>query len=203
MADQFSYRSIVKEGNSLLKEKGSKFYGLAVSIKDESEIKSYSEELKKKYKDANHVCYGFVLDDIEGKSDDGEPSHSAGDPILGQIKSMDVINAAVFVSRIFGGTKLGVGGLKQAYKIAALMALEDSKIKEFDYQSEFEITFEYDQTGIIQRWITDFQGQVIKEEYKDKSKLLVSVPTKFQNQFEQNLNDNTYLGIGYKVKKET
>jgi uncharacterized YigZ family protein len=126
-----TYKTILKASKEVLfKEKGSKFYGYAFPVTSEDEVKQQIENLKQHHS-ARHWCYAWQL----GKNyehyranDDGEPSNSAGMPIYGQLQSFDVTNILVVVVRYFGGTKLGVGGLIQAYKTTAQMALETSKV---------------------------------------------------------------------------
>ncbi len=118
----FSYITIKAGSQGIYKEKGSKFLSFAHPIATEEEGKEFLLSLKKKYFDARHHCFAWVLDADKSRhraSDDGEPNHSAGDPILGQIRSRNLTNVIVVVVRYFGGTKLGVGGLMAAYKTAA------------------------------------------------------------------------------------
>jgi uncharacterized YigZ family protein len=129
-----TYKTIEKPSEEILfKEKKSKFYGYAFPIATEDEVKPILEALKKKHHTANHVCYAWQLG-VKNQSyranDDGEPNNSAGMPIYGQILSFEVTDVLVAVTRIFGGTKLGIGGLISAYKTGAQMALENAKIIE-------------------------------------------------------------------------
>src|SRR5690606_26510363 len=104
-----TYLSIEKATEGIYKEKGSKFIALAFPVKDEEDIKEHLESIKKKYYDARHHCYAYRLGkdgEVFRANDDGEPNHSAGDPILGQIRSANITNALVVVVRYFGGTKL-------------------------------------------------------------------------------------------------
>src|SRR5690606_7725476 len=120
------YRTIAQPAEGLYKEKGSKFIALAYPVYTEEEIKDRLAELRKKYYDARHHCYAYMLGADKSRyraNDDGEPNHSAGDPILGQIRSADLSNVLVVVVRYFGGTKLGVSGLITAYKTATADAL--------------------------------------------------------------------------------
>src|SRR5689334_3258152 len=122
VADIFSFLTIESVSEGIFKEKGSKFLAFAYPVSSESDIKLRLEELRKKYFDATHHCYAWMLGSDKKHfraADDGEPNHSAGAPILGQIKSKNLTNVLVVVVRYFGGTKLGVGGLTQAYKAGA------------------------------------------------------------------------------------
>ncbi|MEZ5072610.1 MAG: YigZ family protein [Bacteroidales bacterium] len=117
MKDRYKTLELPSEG--LYRAKGSKFIARAFPVADEEEIKTYLDDLRKEYHDARHHCYAWRLDpegSLHRSNDDGEPSGSAGKPILGQLRSFDVTQALVVVIRYFGGTLLGVGGLIQAYK---------------------------------------------------------------------------------------
>lgn len=125
-------KTILSAGTSLFKDKGSKHYGFAFNVNSEKEAKDLIEKLRKENSKANHVCFGYVIQAephlIERSSDDGEPSNSAGPPILQQLQKENLVNGLVAVVRYFGGTKLGVGGLINAYRSAAEQALADAKI---------------------------------------------------------------------------
>lgn len=121
MEEVFFY-TVNEPSSGEYKEKGSKFLGFSHPVSSKEEVKIILSDYRKKYFDARHVCFAYVLG-IEGDEtrsyDDGEPNHSAGDPILGQIRSFDLTNVLIVVIRYFGGTKLGMGGLIGAYKTAA------------------------------------------------------------------------------------
>ena len=121
------------KGNSegFYKEKGSKFLAFAFVISSEEDVKKIIAELKKKYYDARHHCYAYVLGNQSEKyraNDDGEPGHSAGDPILGQIRSNSLTNTLIVVVRYFVGTKLGIIGLINAYKTATADSIASNSI---------------------------------------------------------------------------
>ena len=126
------YYTIANTGATvLLKEKGSKFYGYSFPVTKEEDLLVPLNHLKKKHKTAVHFCFAYQIgiDSVYYRvSDDGEPSNAAGLPIYGQIKANQLTNLAIVVIRYFGGTKLGVGGLIQAYKKTAKLAIEESKI---------------------------------------------------------------------------
>lgn len=125
------FLTIVSKSEGFYKEKGSKFISLAFPVTNEEEIKIIQAELRKEYYDARHYCYAYMLGankEHYRANDDGEPAHSAGDPILGQIRAKNLTNTLVVVIRYFGGTKLGVGGLISAYKIATEEALNNASI---------------------------------------------------------------------------
>ena len=128
----------------MFKEKNSKFYGYAFPIETEEEVKPILEKIKKQHYTARHWCYAFQIGTSKiyfRANDDGEPNNSAGMPIYGQIQSFELTNVLVVVVRYFGGIKLGVGGLVQAYKTGAQMALEVAEIEERTIDVHFIVSF--------------------------------------------------------------
>jgi len=160
------YLTISHSGESLYKEKGSKFLGFAVHCRDESEIKALLDAWRKEHPGACHVCYAFKLG-YDGKhyraSDDGEPNNSAGQPILGQINAFGVTQVLVAVVRYYGGTKLGVGGLINAYRTAAKLALENAEIHEKDIMAVYNVTCSYEQLPLIMKEIKMKNIDIIKQ----------------------------------------
>jgi uncharacterized YigZ family protein len=174
----FSFHTIQAQSEGLYKESGSKFFAFAYPVSSEEEIKSKIEGLKKKYFDATHHCFAWVLGADKSKFravDDGEPNHSAGDPILGQIRSKDLTNVLVVVVRYFGGTKLGVGGLIQAYKSAAEEALHQATIIEEDVTENFIVRYPYDETSEVMRLVKEFDAKILKQEYFEDCLLEIQV----------------------------
>jgi uncharacterized YigZ family protein len=174
----FSFRTIQSNSEGLYKESGSKFLAFAYPVGSEDEIKSKIEGLKKKYFDATHHCFAWVLGADKSKFravDDGEPNHSAGDPILGQIRSKELTNVLVVVVRYYGGTKLGVGGLIQAYKSAAEEALNQATVIEEDVTENFLVRFPYDETSEVMRLVKEFDMKIIKQEYLADCILMIEV----------------------------
>jgi len=131
--DNSKIKTISAPAEAIYKEKRSKFLAFAYPVENEIEIKEKIAFLKKKYHDARHHCYAYILGankSVYRKNDDGEPSGSAGHPIYGQLLSKDVTNVLIVVVRYFGGIKLGTGGLRIAYKLAAKEVLEKVQIIE-------------------------------------------------------------------------
>jgi len=162
----------------LFKEKKSKFFGYAFPIENEDDVKTIIEDLRKMHHTANHVCYAWQLgvEQIRYRAnDDGEPNNSAGMPIYGQIQSFGVTNVLVAVARIFGGTKLGVGGLISAYKTAAQMTLETAVIVEKTLKQEFVLHFDYPEMDKVMRTIKQQQLEIISQEMTMKCKIRLSV----------------------------
>jgi uncharacterized YigZ family protein len=164
---------------ALYKEKGSKFYAFAMPLSTRGDIQEALISIRKEHTDASHHCYAYILgiDHPETRAhDDGEPRHSAGDPILGQIRSFRLTNVLVVVVRYFGGTKLGVGGLIKAYKSAAYAALEKAGKKRITMTRSAKLTFEYKQTGIVERWVNVHQAEVVNRHMTDRCEWIVQLP---------------------------
>ena len=141
-----SFLTIEEKSEGIYKEKGSKFISFAFPVKDTDEIKDIIKDIKKEFFDARHHCYAYILGQdksIFRMNDDGEPSSTGGKPIYGQLLSKDLTNVLVVVVRYFGGVKLGVSGLIQAYKQAALDALENAVIIEKTVDEVYGVSFEY------------------------------------------------------------
>ena len=141
-----SYKVVTTPGEGLYKEKGSKFFAEAFPVHSEAEVKAKVAEIKKKYFDAKHHCYAFIIGPDKScyrSSDDGEPSGTAGKPILNQILSKDLTNVCVVVTRYFGGQLLGVPGLINAYKTSAREALDNCGVMEKTVDEVFSVSFGY------------------------------------------------------------
>jgi uncharacterized YigZ family protein len=164
-----TYQTIASESEEVLfKEKGSKFFGYAFPLQSEDEVKPIIETLKKLHPHAVHYCYAYQLGTAPKISyranDDGEPGNTAGAPIYGQIQSFGLTNVLVVVVRIFGGTKLGVGGLIAAYKTTAQMALEISEIVEKTIDEHFLISFDYKNMNKVMRVIKEKKLDIVSQE---------------------------------------
>ena len=166
MSDTDSYLTLSHTSESIYKDRGSKFLGYAFPVKSEDEIKEYLLELKKKYYDATHHCYAWILGSHGEQyraNDDGEPNHSAGDPILGQIKSLNLTNTLVVVVRYYGGTKLGVSGLISAYKASAALALEENEIVKEYVKAEVSIEFPYESMNEVMKLVKRLDLEITKQ----------------------------------------
>ena len=161
MSEKDTYKTITKPSAEVLfKDKNSKFFGYAFPIVSEEEVKTHLEDIKKQHHSARHYCYAYQLGRQESEyqfrvNDDGEPNNSAGMPIYGQIQSFEVTNVLIIVTRYFGGVKLGVGGLINAYKTAAQMALENSRIVTKTINKEIQLKFEYKDMNKVMRVIKE------------------------------------------------
>ncbi len=144
--DTDCYKTIESPAQGVFKSKGSRFIAMAYPVSDLLEIKPILDKLRKEHHEARHHCYAYMIGhdrDVWRANDDGEPSGTAGKPILGQINSYSLTNILIVVVRYFGGTLLGVSGLISAYRSAAALAIENSSIIERTVQEFYEITFPY------------------------------------------------------------
>ena len=162
-----TYKTIdVPSKETLFKDRNSKFFGYAFPVFTEEDVKEAIEGLKKKHHSARHFCYAwqFGTDKIRFRAnDDGEPSNSAGMPIYGQIQAFDVTNILIVSVRYFGGTKLGVGGLINAYRTSAQYALENSEIIEKTIDIEYQLSFGYDMMNKVQRVVKERNLNIVSQ----------------------------------------
>ncbi|GMN09134.1 YigZ family protein [Croceitalea sp. MTPC9] len=173
-----SYKTVLEASEGILhKDKKSKFFGYVFPINSEEEVKPLIEYLKKEHHTAGHVCYAWQLgtDKVSYRAnDDGEPNNSAGMPIYGQIQAFKATNVLVAVARIYGGTKLGVGGLIQAYKTTAQLALDSATIVEKLIEMRFKITFEYSEMDIVMRTIKQLNINIISQHLEKDCEIIIS-----------------------------
>lgn len=149
-----TYKTIASTSQGLYKEKGSRFVSVAIPVSCQNEVKSIIDKIKKEHHEARHHCYAYMIGHERNNwrvNDDGEPSGTAGKPILGQINSFGLTNILIVVSRYFGGTLLGVSGLITAYRSAAASALQDAEKVEKIMQEYYEITYPYISMNDIMR----------------------------------------------------
>lgn len=164
-----SYKTIEAKTEGLYKEKGSKFIAFAFPVYTEEEIKNILEDLRGKYYDARHHCYAYRLgaDKLRFRAnDDGEPSSTGGKPILGQIVSNDLTNILIVVVRYFGGIKLGVSGLINAYRTAATDALAHAVVIEKTEDEVINIKFSYGVLNDVMRIIKDIEPAVLERNFE-------------------------------------
>jgi len=182
LSEHDSYYSLASTSEGNYKEKGSKFLAFAYPVVSEEEIREKLELLRKHYHDARHHCYAYLLKPQEGREetyrtqDDGEPTHSAGDPILGQIRSYQLQDVLIVVVRYFGGTKLGISGLIQAYRAAAADAIERNQIVQKTIQLPLTIRFPYSATSEVMQFIDQTQLHIVQQEYNEECIFQLAVP---------------------------
>lgn len=164
-----TYKILKGPSEGLYKEKGSKFIALAFAVETEDNIKAILSDVKKKYFDARHHCYAWVLgteQTLFRSNDDGEPSGSAGKPILNQIYSFGLTNTLIIVVRYFGGIKLGVSGLVNAYKTAAREALSSAMIEEKTINITFSLQFQYPLMNDVMRIMKEENLQQLNSKFE-------------------------------------
>ncbi|MDR2467070.1 MAG: YigZ family protein [Prevotellaceae bacterium] len=164
----YRYLTIAAPSEGLYKEKGSRFIALAYPAVSEDEIRERLHEIRKKHYDARHHCYAFRLG-FDGAtmhaSDDGEPSGTGGRPILGQLQSHNLTNIAVFVVRYFGGIKLGVPGLINAYRSAAADAIRNAVVKEDEDKISLVVTFDYLDMNHVMTIIKEERAEIVDRHF--------------------------------------
>lgn len=173
-----TYLTLAAPSIGEFKDRGSKFIAYGYTVNSEAEIKEHLELLKKEHFKACHYCYAYRLG-IHGKkyraNDDGEPSGTAGRPILGQIDSFGLSNVLLVVVRYYGGTKLGTSGLKNAYKGAARESFEQAKTIEKIVENYYNITFDYAQTSDVMNFLKSEGYAILETNYTEKAVLKVAV----------------------------
>lgn len=182
MEEKDTYKTITScTKNILFKDKNSKFFGYAYPVLNEDQAKNHIELLKKEHHAARHWCYAYKIGTeniVFRANDDGEPSNSAGMPIYNQILSFDVTNILIVVVRYFGGVKLGVSGLINAYKTTAQLTLEASNIIEKTINIDYLITFDYKNMNTVMRIIKEKKLNVINQVLELNCKITISVRKK-------------------------
>lgn len=173
-----TYYTISKEGTGKFTEKKSRFLSFAYHVKSADEVKARLKLLQNEYHDARHVCWAYVIGPDRSETqanDNGEPSGTAGKPILGQINSLGLTDVAVGVVRYFGGIKLGTPGLIAAYKEAASLALDDSGVKECIVQKQFSFTFPYIAMNDVMKVVKTTGAEVISQQFDNSCSMTLSI----------------------------
>lgn len=182
MVEKDTYRTLAKTVDTVLfKDRNSKFYGHAFPISHVDDVKQHITNLKKEHYGAGHFCYAYQLgvEQITYRTnDDGEPNNSAGPPIYGQIQAFDLTNTLVVVVRYFGGTKLGVSGLINAYKTTASLILEKTQIIERTINVEYVLTFNYPLMSKIMRIIKERKLEIVNQKLEIDCQIQISVRKK-------------------------
>jgi uncharacterized YigZ family protein len=197
------YQTIENESEGSVKDKGSKFYAFAFPVKHEDEVKEILTRLKKEHHSARHHCYAWRMGTEEitfRANDDGEPSSTAGKPILGQLQSFNVTNILIVVVRYFGGTLLGVSGLINAYRNAAAEALKNAVIIQKTIEKEIILSFTYNELAEVMNTIKLENLTIINTRFEEKCNLTFSVRKseyekvrqKFSNMYGVEIQKNTF-----------
>ena len=181
-----SYRSIASRSEGLFKDNGSRFIALAFPVESETEIKEIVSSLKKEYHDARHHCYAYRLGyrgDIFRANDDGEPSSSAGRPILGQIDASGLSDILVVVVRYFGGIKLGIPGLIRAYKTSTADAISNARIIEKIASRRFRLSFGYLNMNDVMKTVKEMELSPCRQEFGMECTMEVPVRLSLADKF--------------------
>lgn len=173
-----SYFTIAEYAQGIFKDRGSKFLGFAFPVKSEIEIKNHLVSIKKQHPSANHHCYAWRLGPDKNAfraNDDGEPTNTAGKPILAQIQSNDLTDVLIIVVRYFGGTLLGVNGLINAYKLAASETIAQAIIVEKFIFFEYSVEFGFDDISSVMRILKEYDTKIIANTYEVKNNIVFQV----------------------------
>ncbi|HBG25122.1 MAG: YigZ family protein [Bacteroidetes bacterium GWF2_41_61] len=173
-----SYKTLAKSSTGIYKELGSKFLSFAFPVSSQEEIKTILSNIKKDYFDARHHCYAYRLGlggDLWRANDDGEPSSTAGKPILGQLLSHDLSDTLIVVVRYFGGTKLGVPGLIRAYRGAAADAINNSEVVEKIAVKNLILRFSYASIEPVMKLIKSFSADIKKQELDSDCLMVLNI----------------------------
>lgn len=173
-----TYLTLARISEGLYKEKGSKFLAFAIPVSDVEEIKEILKDKRKEYHDARHVCFAYILGEKGEETranDDGEPSGTAGKPMLGTLVSKGVTNVLLVVVRYFGGTKLGTSGLINAYRTACQDALDQNEVVEKILEAKCDILFEYPFLNDVMRIVKEENATIISQQFDNDCTMRISI----------------------------
>lgn len=186
-----TYKTILNEAEGYITERKSKFISYIFPVKTEEDVMDILEEYRKKYHNARHICWAYMLgtarEDFRA-NDDGEPSGTAGKPILGQINSYNLTNALILVVRYFGGTLLGTGGLIRAYREAAAAAIENAKIVEKTIDDSFVLQFDYPLLNDVMRVLNQFDESKWTQTFTESCEMEINIRQSQSEQLAQTLS---------------
>ena len=189
-----TYNTIISEGQDEIVEKKSRFIGYAVPVSTEEEAYAFVERIKKQHYDARHNCFAFAIgseNTLLRFSDDGEPQGTAGKPILEVITGNQVVNICIVVTRYFGGTLLGTGGLVRAYTEAAKLALADAGIHTMQLMKLVSITTNYNDSGKVQYLLSNSQAVIDGTDYTMDVCFKIALPADECGRLEKQITEST------------
>lgn len=205
--EHMPYRVVYQEGTGEYEEKKSRFIAHIAPVSSEEEAVSFIESIRKKYYDARHHCTAFIIGrnkEVTRCSDDGEPSGTAGKPILEVLLGADVTNVAAVVTRYFGGTLLGTGGLVRAYTQAAREGIENAGIGIMRYKTEMTIEIDYTDVGKVQYLLGSRKINIAQSRYAEKVEFDIRIPEEERTEISSALTEATaarakinIIGTGY------
>lgn len=207
MADRWTYLRPAAAARFEFKDKGSVFTGCLAPSSGPEDALSFLEEIRKQFHDATHHCWayrtGWGIGLESRSSDDGEPSHTAGVPILSTLETRNVSDACLVVVRYFGGVKLGTGGLMRAYRAAAAGALDGAQLELYVVRSEWEVTLPYAAQGIVRHEAEGMEIQVEDVSYGECLTIRALVPRRWDSRFStflEQLNESWKGAVSWKSK---
>lgn len=186
-----TYLTLARISEGLYKEKGSKFLAFAIPVSDVEEVKEILKDKRKEYHDARHVCFAYVMGEKGEETranDDGEPSGTAGKPMLGTLVSKGVTNVLLVVVRYFGGTKLGTSGLINAYREACLDALEQNEVVEKIVESRCDIQFEYPFLNDVMRVVKEENATIVSQNFDNDCSMRISIRKRDEEKLRSRLS---------------
>lgn len=194
-----SYKTISIGGEGFYSEKRSKFLAFAHHVESEQEVKDIVAEYRKKYYDARHVCYAYILG-VEGvgngmsfrMNDDGEPSSTAGKPIHGQMVKAEITDTLIVVIRYYGGVNLGTSGLIIAYREAALDCISNSTIEERIIEEKIEYSFAYPAMNDVMKIVKDMQPRIVSQTFDNTCSITMAIRTSLASQLKKRLEQLSF-----------
>ena len=195
-----TYKEIKNPTTGLHKEKGSRFISYLFPVYSEQEVKKRLEEVKKIEHSARHHCYAYIINpdkSLQRANDDGEPSSTAGKPILGQIQSNDLTNILIIVVRYFGGIKLGVTGLIRSYKTAAADSISQGIFVTKTIKEQYKVSFKYPLMNDVMRLIKEHNLEIINIDFQIDCNLIFAVPKSKDDNVVETFKKNHELKIKY------
>jgi len=193
-----SYKTIKAISEGYYSEKRSRFIAYAIPVKTADEVKDWLSKFRKKYYDANHLCWAYMLGPERNEfrsNDDGEPSSTAGKPILGQINSNSLTDILIIVIRYFGGIELGTSGLTAAYRTAAAEAIASASIEERTVDEDIQITFDYPNLNSVMRIVKELKPEILSQSFEMTCHITLRIRKSQSNELKNRLSKVESLEI--------
>jgi uncharacterized YigZ family protein len=195
-----TYKTITSRSEGIYKDKGSKFIGIVLPVRTEEEVRKKLDDIKAEYHDARHHCFAYMLGANKSASrfnDDGEPSGTAGRPIMGQINSRDLTDILIVVVRYFGGTKLGIRGLINAYRSSALNAITAARIINKTVDEIYAVQFDYLMMNHVMQIMKDSNVKILSQNFNLKCRIEYLVRKRVADTVSNRLNKNNNLTVSF------
>lgn len=197
-----SYITIAKFSRAEFKIKGSRFIASALPVRTRTEAEDFVEKIRREFRDATHNCFAYIVGYPKKETrtgDDGEPSGTGGQKILAAIESRGLSNVAVVVTRYFGGTKLGIGGLSRAYRDATLAVLDAGGVAEQHLMERLLLTFPYERVGTVMRLVEQWHALIEEAAYAEDVTLTISIRKSAADAFYHSIIDATAGNISVRL----